>query len=84
MSGVLVEVVTGASWNLMSLHPGAWCVVVHAPNWIVPVILLPVSYCAMRGVLPPGVPVCGDWGILESDDAPSWCMGCGGAMFPTG
>ena len=27
--GVLVEVLTGASWNLMSLHPGAWCVVVH-------------------------------------------------------
>ena len=55
-----------------------------APNWIVPVTLLPVPYCAMRGVLRPGVLVCGDWGILESEVTLSWCMVYGGLLLPTG
>ena len=47
-----------------------------APNWVVPVILLPVPDCAMRGVLCPGVLVCGDYIILEPDVVPSWCVVC--------
>ena len=64
--------------------PGAWFLVFCAPIWIVPVVLLPVACSVMRGVWRPGVLVCGDSGILESDVAPSWCMVCGGPMLPIG
>ena len=50
--------VCGSFWT--PRHGATWCVVSDAPNWVVPVILLPVPDCAMRGVLCPGVLVCGD------------------------
>ena len=48
----------------------------------VPVALLPVACSVMRGARRPGES--GDWGILESEFAPSWCMVCGGPLLPIG
>ena len=61
-------------------RPGGMHDALRATN--VPVVLLPVACPVMRGAWCPGGSV--DWGILESDVAPSWCMVCGGPLLPIG